>query len=70
MQPLAAVVAPGKEDHIQQFITDSPWSTGPLETLLAQRAEEMLGGKEAVLIIRPPAKVTPPWQRCGYTPPQ
>ncbi|WP_339097998.1 IS701 family transposase [Deinococcus sp. VB142] len=52
MQPLAAaVVAPGKEDHIQQFITDSPWSTGPLETLLAQRAEEMLGGKDAVLII-------------------
>ena len=51
MQPLAAVVAPGKEDHIQQLTTDSPWSAGPLETLLARRAEEMLGGKDAVLII-------------------
>ena len=51
MQPLAAVVAPGKDDHLQQFITDSPWLTPPLETLLAQRAEQMLGGKEAVLII-------------------
>lgn len=51
MQPLAAVVAPGKEDHIQQFMTDSPWLTDPLETLLAQRAQQMLGGKDAVLII-------------------
>ncbi|GAA5512513.1 hypothetical protein Dcar01_01227 [Deinococcus carri] len=51
MQPLAAVVAPGKADHIQQFITDSPWHTEPLETLLAQRAEQMLGGNDAVLII-------------------
>ncbi|WP_104989959.1 IS701 family transposase [Deinococcus sp. NW-56] len=51
MQPLAAVVAPGKENHLQQFITDSPWLTEPLETLLAQRAQQMLGGKDAVLII-------------------
>ena len=51
MQPLAAVVAPGKEDHLQQFITDSPWQTEPLETLLAQRAQQMLGGNDAVLII-------------------
>ncbi|MEF2280500.1 IS701 family transposase [Deinococcus sp. YIM 134068] len=51
MQPLAAVVAPGKEDHLQQFMTDSPWLTNPLETLLAQRAQQMLGGKDAVLII-------------------
>lgn len=33
MQPLAALVAPGKEDHLQQFITDSPWRTEPLVSL-------------------------------------
>ena len=51
MQPIASVVAPGKSDQLQQFITDSPWSTRPLETLLAQRAQQLVGGPDAVLII-------------------
>lgn len=49
--PLAATVAPGQADQLQHFITDSPWDTRPLETLLTQRAQEMLGGNQAVLII-------------------
>ena len=51
VRPLAATVAPGKADHLQHFITDSPWDTRPLETLLARRAQQMVGGQEAVLII-------------------
>ncbi|AZI44830.1 IS701 family transposase (plasmid) [Deinococcus psychrotolerans] len=51
IQPLAAVVVPGNDDPLQRFITDSPWLTAPLEILLAQRAEELLGGRDAVLII-------------------
>ncbi|MBZ9752825.1 IS701 family transposase [Deinococcus sp. HMF7620] len=49
--PMADLVAPGDEDRFQHFITDSPWSTAALEPLLFQRANQMLGGKGAVLII-------------------
>ncbi len=37
--------------HLQQFITTSPWDVAPVLRLLAQRADAMLGGPEAVLII-------------------
>ena len=49
--PLADVVAPGQADHLQHFITDSPWDTRPLETLLARHAQQLVGGRDAVLII-------------------
>ena len=51
MQPLADQVAPGTYDRIQHFITDSPWSVQGLERLIADRAQHLLGGKDAVLII-------------------
>lgn len=51
LQPLADVVAPGKADHLQHFITDSPWSVQRAEQLIAERAEQLVGGKDAVLII-------------------
>ena len=51
MQPLADQVAPGKQDHLQHFITDSPWTTEGLERIVADRAGHLLGGKDAVLII-------------------
>lgn len=51
MQPMADLVAPGKQDHFQHFITDSPWAIQGLEQLVADRAQELLGGTDAVLII-------------------
>ncbi|MVN88498.1 IS701 family transposase [Deinococcus sp. HMF7620] len=51
MQPLADQVAPGRHDHLQHFITDSPWGTQGLEQLVAERAQHLLGGQNAVLII-------------------
>lgn len=51
MQPLADQVAPGTYDQIQHFITDSPWSIQGLEQIIADRAQHLLGGKDAVLII-------------------
>nr|WP_229723771.1 IS701 family transposase [Deinococcus aerolatus] len=51
MQPLADQVAPGTYDQIQHFITDSPWSIQGLERIVADRAQHLLGGKNAVLII-------------------
>ena len=49
--PLAERVAPGQADQLQNFITDSPWEMAPLLRLLAQQANTLLGGKQAVLII-------------------
>jgi SRSO17 transposase len=37
--------------HLQQFITYSPWDPEPLRRILAQRADAMLGGPAAVLIV-------------------
>nr|WP_229839132.1 transposase [Deinococcus piscis] len=51
MQPLADLVAPGEYDRFQHFITDSPWKNQGLEQLLAERAQELLGGQDAVLTI-------------------
>ncbi|THF68083.1 IS701 family transposase [Deinococcus sp. Arct2-2] len=51
MTPMAQWIAPGSEDQFQHFITDSPWSTATLEPLFLQRANALLGGQDAVLII-------------------
>ncbi|WP_051964751.1 IS701 family transposase [Deinococcus misasensis] len=51
MQPLSDLFAPGKADCVQHFITDSPWKTEPLQHLIAQKAGELLGGEQAVLIV-------------------
>lgn len=51
LQPLADQVAPGKQDHLQHFMTDSPWKTEGLERIVADRAQHLLGGRDAVLII-------------------
>lgn len=51
MEPLAHLVAPGQYDRLQHFITDSPWQIAGLEQIIADRAQYLLGGKKAVLII-------------------
>lgn len=48
---MSEIVAPGHQDHLQHFITDSPWNTTGLEEIIVDRAQYLLGGKDAVLII-------------------
>ena len=48
---MAETVAPGQGDHFQHFITDRLWDTQPLETLVAQQAQRLVGGQGAVLTI-------------------
>jgi SRSO17 transposase len=49
--PLAARVAPDDVQQLHHFVATSPWATAPLEQVLAQTAQRLVGGPGAVLII-------------------
>ena len=51
VEPMASRVAPGDVQQLHHFVSTSVWDTGPLETVLVQKAQEMVGGPRAVLII-------------------
>jgi SRSO17 transposase len=48
---IADRVAPGERQQIHHFVSTSPWSPEPLETVLAQKAQILAGGAGASLII-------------------
>lgn len=48
---LAEVVAPGESQGLHHFISTSPWQSAPLEELLVEKADLLVGGPGAVLII-------------------
>src|SRR4051794_41910977 len=58
VEPLAARVAPGGTEQLHHFIGGSPWATGPLEAVLAEEADALVGGPEAVVGVgdTPPPK--------------
>ncbi len=49
--PMAARVAPAEVQQLHHFVASSPWATAPLEQVLAETAERLVGGSTAVLII-------------------
>ena len=51
IEPLAARVAPDDYAQVHHFICASCWQPEPLERVLAEKAQRMVGGPEAVLII-------------------
>src|SRR6266540_3535820 len=51
VQPLAARVAPGDYPQVHHFLCTSGWDPAPLERVLAAKAQALVGGPEAVLII-------------------
>jgi SRSO17 transposase len=51
VQPMAARVAPADGDQLHHFISSPAWQTAPLEMVLAQEADRLVGGPEALLII-------------------
>jgi SRSO17 transposase len=51
IEPLAARIAPGHEQELRHFINESPWEAGPIEQVLWDKADSMLGGEDACLII-------------------
>ncbi len=51
VEPLAARVAPSEVQQLHHFVAASPWPVAPLEAVLAAKADELLGGPDAVLVI-------------------
>jgi len=51
LQPMALQLGLGGHDQLQHFIASPAWDDAPLWTVLAQQADRMIGGPEAVLVI-------------------
>ncbi len=51
VEPMAARVCPGEVQQLHHFVAAAPWAPAPLEGVLAQAADRLVGGPDAVLII-------------------
>lgn len=51
IEPLAARVAPGHDQELRHFISESAWDQADIEEVLWSKADEMVGGEDAFLII-------------------
>src|SRR3954451_3253116 len=51
LQPMALQLGLGGHDQLQYFIASPAWDDGALWTVLAQQADRMIGGPDAVLVI-------------------
>jgi SRSO17 transposase len=51
IERLAAQVAVGEYDQLHHFLTTPAWDAAPLLTVLAQEADRLVGGPDAVLIV-------------------
>jgi SRSO17 transposase len=51
IQPMAARVSPADTDQLHHFVSSPAWDSAPLETMLAQAADRLVGGPDAVLVI-------------------
>jgi SRSO17 transposase len=51
MQPIRSRVAPHDEEQIHHFVATSCWDTAPVEKVLCNKVDQMLGGDESYLIV-------------------
>src|SRR6201998_1949793 len=51
VQPMAERLATGNYDQLHHFIADCVWAATPLESELLNKANRLVGGKDAVLVI-------------------
>lgn len=49
--PIASRVAPDDEAQLHHFVADSPWNVEPLEEVLLEQIDSLLGGDAAHLIV-------------------
>jgi SRSO17 transposase len=51
VQPMAARLAPGDYDQLHHFVSAAIWDPAPLEAALLAKADMLVGGSDAVLVI-------------------
>jgi SRSO17 transposase len=51
IEPIATRLAPGDYDQLHHFICEGLWDPAPLEAELLAKADRLVGGPEAVLVI-------------------
>ncbi len=51
LQPMAERLGLRGHDQLQHFIASTAWDDAPLWTVLAQEADRLVGGPEAVLVV-------------------
>jgi len=51
IEPLAARVAPGHDQELRHFVSESAWNGHDIEEVLWDKADAMVGGEESFLII-------------------
>jgi SRSO17 transposase len=51
LQPMALQLGRGGHDQLQHFIASPAWDDGPVWTVLAQQADRLVGGADAVRVI-------------------
>jgi len=51
LQPMAACLRLSGHDQLQHFIASPAWDDAPLWRVLAEQADRLVGGPEAVLVI-------------------
>ncbi len=51
LQPMAARLGLSGHDQLQHFIASPAWNDAPLWRVLAERADRLVGGPEAVLVV-------------------
>lgn len=51
VEPMAAAVSPGQKEQLHHFVSMSRWDVAPLEEVLLDKADELVGGEHAHLIV-------------------
>lgn len=51
VEPMAERIAPDDGEQLHHFLCTSGWDPAPLERTLAEKAQQMVGGPDAVLIV-------------------
>ncbi len=51
VEPMAERVCPGQTQQLHHFVATSPWACEPLQRVLRHRADALVGGDGAVLIV-------------------
>jgi len=49
--PMAERMAPGDYDQLHHFVSDGVWDEAPLELELANQADKLVGGADAVVVV-------------------